>query len=44
MREIAKLQFPLVFREKDPALPLSTVQTLGKNHIGKAQPGDLVHG
>lgn len=44
MREIG-LQFPLVSGEKkDPALPLSTVQTLGKNHIGKEQLDYLIHG
>lgn len=44
MREIEALQFPLIFRNKVPTLPLSTVQTLGKNHIGKGQPDNLIHG
>lgn len=44
MRERQELQFPLVLRKKNPTLPLSTVQTLGKNLIGKGQLDDLIHG
>lgn len=43
MKEIEELHFSLVFRKKEPPLPLSTGQTSGKNHIGKGKLDAVIH-